>query len=83
MPQAPHSHEPTFSPRSRGHRQAKRGARITVSGIDVVRDEGGNLCVLEDNVRIPSGVSYVIENRRAMTQSFRLVVLALSRPSCR
>ncbi len=42
-----------------------------MSGIDVVRDERGNLCVLEDNVRIPSGVSYVIENRRAMTQSFR------------
>jgi uncharacterized circularly permuted ATP-grasp superfamily protein len=35
-----------------------------------VRDEGGRLRVLEDNVRIPSGVSYVIENRRAMTQSF-------------
>jgi uncharacterized circularly permuted ATP-grasp superfamily protein len=49
----------------------ERGARITVSGIDIVRDEVGRLCVLEDNVRIPSGVSYVIENRRAMTQSFR------------
>ena len=44
--------------------------RIVVSGIDIIRDELGNLCVLEDNVRIPSGVSYVIENRRAMTQSF-------------
>jgi uncharacterized circularly permuted ATP-grasp superfamily protein len=48
----------------------QNGARITVSGIDIVRDEGGRLRVLEDNVRIPSGVSYVIENRRAMTQSF-------------
>jgi uncharacterized circularly permuted ATP-grasp superfamily protein len=47
-----------------------RAARITVSGIDVIRDERGNFRVLEDNVRIPSGVSYVIENRRAMTQSF-------------
>ena len=45
-------------------------ARITVSGIDVIRDELGAFRVLEDNVRIPSGVSYVIENRRAMTQSF-------------
>ncbi len=48
----------------------ERAARITVSGIDVIRDEAGAFRVLEDNVRIPSGVSYVIENRRAMTQSF-------------
>jgi uncharacterized circularly permuted ATP-grasp superfamily protein len=46
------------------------GPRITVSGIDIIRDEVGDLCVLEDNVRIPSGISYVIENRRAMTQTF-------------
>ncbi len=46
------------------------GVRIAVSGIDVVRDERGHFRVLEDNVRIPSGVSYVIENRRAMTQTF-------------
>jgi len=36
-----------------------------------VRDEMGNFRILEDNVRIPSGVSYVIENRRAMTQTSR------------
>jgi uncharacterized circularly permuted ATP-grasp superfamily protein len=48
----------------------ENAARITVSGIDVIRDEQGAFRVLEDNVRIPSGVSYVIENRRAMTQSF-------------
>jgi uncharacterized circularly permuted ATP-grasp superfamily protein len=46
------------------------GVRIAVAGIDLVRDEIGNFRVLEDNVRIPSGVSYVIENRRAMTQTF-------------
>jgi uncharacterized circularly permuted ATP-grasp superfamily protein len=44
--------------------------RITVSGVDLIRDEKGAFRVLEDNLRIPSGVSYVIENRRAMTQSF-------------
>ncbi|HEY5010707.1 MAG TPA: circularly permuted type 2 ATP-grasp protein, partial [Acidimicrobiales bacterium] len=33
------------------------GVRITVAGIDLVRDEIGNFRVLEDNVRIPSGVS--------------------------
>jgi uncharacterized circularly permuted ATP-grasp superfamily protein len=48
----------------------EHAARITVSGIDIVRDELGSFRVLEDNVRIPSGISYVIENRRAMTQNF-------------
>ena len=44
------------------------GVRIHVSGIDVVRDEEGVLRVLEDNLRTPSGVSYVLENRRAMAR---------------
>ncbi|MFB9375371.1 circularly permuted type 2 ATP-grasp protein [Kineococcus gynurae] len=45
------------------------GVRIHVAGIDLVRDEAGDFRVLEDNVRVPSGVSYVLENRQAMTQS--------------
>ncbi len=45
------------------------GVRIQVSGIDLVRDEAGAWRVLEDNVRVPSGVSYVISNRRVMTQT--------------
>jgi len=44
--------------------------RIHVSGIDLIRDESGTFRVLEDNVRVPSGVSYVISNRRAMTTVF-------------
>ncbi|MCW2571342.1 MAG: hypothetical protein JWO88_1400 [Frankiales bacterium] len=44
------------------------GVRIHVSGIDVVRDGDGVLRVLEDNLRTPSGVSYVLENRRAMAR---------------
>ncbi|MGA4669873.1 circularly permuted type 2 ATP-grasp protein [Propionibacteriaceae bacterium Y1923] len=46
--------------------QAHNGVRIHVSGIDLVRDGNGTFRVLEDNVRIPSGVSYVLTNRRAM-----------------
>jgi uncharacterized circularly permuted ATP-grasp superfamily protein len=42
------------------------GVRIHVSGVDLVRDEDGVLRVLEDNLRSPSGVSYVLENRRTM-----------------
>lgn len=44
------------------------GVRIHVAGIDVIRDQDGVFRVLEDNVRVPSGVSYVIENRRAMAK---------------
>jgi uncharacterized circularly permuted ATP-grasp superfamily protein len=46
------------------------GVRVHVAGIDLVRDGAGKIRVLEDNVRIPSGVSYVIENRLAMTRTF-------------
>lgn len=42
------------------------GVRCHVAGIDLVRDELGRFRVLEDNVRVPSGVSYVMTNRRAM-----------------
>src|SRR6202522_1886385 len=46
------------------------GVRVHVAGIDLVRDEAGRFRVLEDNIRVPSGVSYVIENRLAMTRTF-------------
>ena len=46
------------------------GVRVHIAGIDLVRDERGKFQVLEDNVRIPSGVSYVVENRLAMTRAF-------------
>src|SRR5262249_40255848 len=45
------------------------GVRGHVSGVDLVRDGAGEFRVLEDNLRIPSGVSYVMENRRAMSQT--------------
>ena len=37
--------------------------RIHIAGIDLVRDSAGTFRVLEDNLRTPSGVSYVLENR--------------------
>jgi uncharacterized circularly permuted ATP-grasp superfamily protein len=57
------------------HRQAARlvppnGVRVHVAGIDLVRDEDGVFRVLEDNLRSPSGVSYVMENRRTMARVF-------------
>jgi uncharacterized circularly permuted ATP-grasp superfamily protein len=41
-----------------------------VTGTDLVRDRDGCFYVLEDNLRCPSGVSYVLENRRLMKQTF-------------
>lgn len=53
------------------HREAAgivpvNGVRCHVAGIDLIRDERGRFLVLEDNVRVPSGVSYVMTNRRAI-----------------
>ena len=46
------------------------GVRILVAGIDLVRDTDGAFRVLEDNLRTPSGISYVVENRRTMARVF-------------
>ncbi|HEY6793657.1 MAG TPA: circularly permuted type 2 ATP-grasp protein [Kineosporiaceae bacterium] len=50
--------------------QPANGVRIHVAGVDLIRDAEGRFRVLEDNVRVPSGVSYVLANRRAMTTVF-------------
>lgn len=42
---------------------------IHISGIDLIRDHDGSYYVLEDNLRTPSGVSYMLENRK---MSYRL-----------
>lgn len=41
-----------------------------ISGIDIVRAGAGEFYVLEDNLRVPSGVSYMIEDRKAMMRLF-------------
>jgi len=43
---------------------------VHICGTDLIRDNDGTYLVLEDNCRSPSGVSYVLENRRAMKRSF-------------
>src|SRR5580658_302210 len=47
-----------------------RDIYIHVCGTDLIRGDDGSYMVLEDNARCPSGVSYVLENRRAMKRSF-------------
>ncbi len=46
------------------------GRYVHVSGIDLVRDDDGTWRVLEDNLRCPSGLSYVIQNRAFMRRAF-------------
>jgi uncharacterized circularly permuted ATP-grasp superfamily protein len=46
---------------------------IHVCGTDLIRDDKGNYLVLEDNGRCPSGVSYVLENRRSMKRTFPIM----------
>jgi uncharacterized circularly permuted ATP-grasp superfamily protein len=63
-----------FMPQCRGIR-LPHGAWAHVCGTDLVRDHKGRYLVLEDNLRVPSGVSYMIENReitkRVMPELFR------------
>ena len=41
-----------------------------ITGTDLVRDDSGAFYVLEDNLRCPSGVSYVLQNRQVMKKNF-------------
>jgi uncharacterized circularly permuted ATP-grasp superfamily protein len=47
-----------------------RGVWAHICGSDLVRDADGTLYVLEDNLRVPSGVSYMLENRDVMKRVF-------------
>ncbi len=49
------------------------GVWCHVTGTDLVRDGDGTVYVLEDNLRCPSGVSYVLKNRAVMKQTFPAV----------
>jgi len=46
------------------------GVYSHIAGIDLVRDGDGRYCVLEDNLRTPSGVSYMLEDRKVIMQLF-------------
>ncbi len=50
-----------------------RGIWCHINGADLVRDGAGVFHVLEDNLRCPSGVSYVLENRQVLKRTFPLV----------
>ncbi len=50
--------------------QVPRNVYIAVVGSDLVRMDNGEFVVLEDNLRVPSGVSYMLANRRVMKRTF-------------
>jgi uncharacterized circularly permuted ATP-grasp superfamily protein len=50
--------------------EVPRGVYAHVTGTDVIRDDEGRYLVLEDNLRSPSGVSYMLESREAMKRLF-------------
>src|SRR3979411_2464626 len=50
--------------------QVPGGIYTHIAGVDVVRVAEGEYFVLEDNLRVPSGVSYMLENRKMMMRLF-------------
>jgi uncharacterized circularly permuted ATP-grasp superfamily protein len=60
---------PGYLPECRGMRPAF-GVWAHICGTDLVRDRDGTVNVLEDNLRIPSGVGYMLENRRVAKRTF-------------
>ncbi|GAA3404246.1 circularly permuted type 2 ATP-grasp protein [Paenibacillus hodogayensis] len=61
---------PAYRPEVAGHSCAPRNSRIFLAGIDLIRDDFGEYRVLEDNLRNPSGIAYVYENRNVMRHVF-------------
>jgi uncharacterized circularly permuted ATP-grasp superfamily protein len=49
---------------------ARCGRHTAVVGSDLLRLSTGEFVVLEDNLRVPSGVSYMLTNRRVMKRTF-------------
>ncbi|MEC4803746.1 MAG: circularly permuted type 2 ATP-grasp protein [Jaaginema sp. PMC 1079.18] len=54
------------------------GVWCHITGTDLIRDRDGQWYVLEDNLRVPSGVSYVLENRRVMKSTFPQIFQTLN-----
>ncbi len=50
--------------------EVAHGTYVHINGTDLVRGDDGQILVLEDNGRTPSGVSYVVENRHLMQRAF-------------
>ena len=67
----------SFRPQCRGLNPPRR-VWCHIAGIDLVRHGDGQIYVLEDNLRVPSGVSYVLENRNVLKRTFPQVFEGLN-----
>lgn len=67
----------SFRPECKGLKPPK-GIWCHITGTDLVRDGDGQFYVLEDNMRCPSGVSYVLENRQVLKRTFPMVFNTLN-----
>ena len=67
----------TYRPECQGI-EPPNGAWCQVTGTDLVRNKDGQYYVLEDNLRCPSGVSYVLANRELMKRTFAEVFQGMS-----
>ncbi|WP_158771047.1 circularly permuted type 2 ATP-grasp protein [Paraglaciecola sp. L1A13] len=69
FPQDLLTHSKNFLPECKGF-SPPLGIWAHICGSDLVRDQTGTVYVLEDNLRVPSGVSYMLENRHVMKRVF-------------
>jgi uncharacterized circularly permuted ATP-grasp superfamily protein len=60
---------PHYRREMRGLR-VRRDTYVSIAGTDLVRTDDGQFAVLEDNLRVPSGVSYMLANRQVMKRVF-------------
>ena len=63
--------------------QVPRNVYVAICGTDLIRLGNGDFVVLEDNLRVPSGVSYMLSNRRVMKRIFPIPLPQLQRPGNR
>ena len=59
-----------YRPQCAKHQSAAAAIWAHVCGSDLVRGADGTMYVLEDNLRVPSGVSYMLENRQVVKRVF-------------
>jgi len=63
---------PHYRPEMKGIK-VPNGVYVSVTGTDLIRMPDGSFAVLEDNLRVPSGVSYMLTNRQVMKHVFPLL----------
>lgn len=66
-----------FRPELQGF-EVLKNIYVHVCGTDLIRGKDGTYMVLEDNCRVPSGISYVLENRKAMKRAFANIFANIS-----